>query len=238
MKKPYLQNFKIAALNCRGLSSQSQRERIIHLMKKHIIDILCLQETKINSNSREIHDGYTMYWSTGISDDARNKADNLKPSGKATIQNLEHARAFRSAIEHLGVGICYSHKVQKYVTNVQQISARNICITLKKQIGDLDIISSYAPQACACAEDASEKHYDELGKSLNSKYAYNPKLIAGDFHARIIQAMPHENSAIGPFTLGKDCGDIDVLSTAQFQNRLRFVEFCLSHDMVVKKYFL
>ena len=102
LHKQYVQQLKIASLSCRGLSSLSKRERVIHLMEKHSLDILCLQETKINSNSQENHDSYTMYWSTGVTDDARNKAENLKRSGKAKRQNPEHMRTFRAAIEHLG----------------------------------------------------------------------------------------------------------------------------------------
>ena len=68
-------------------------------MEKHNLDILCLQETKVNCNSREIQDDYILYWSTGVPDDARNKAENLKRSGKANIHNPE--RTFRAAIEHL-----------------------------------------------------------------------------------------------------------------------------------------
>ena len=203
-------------------------------MEKHSLDILCLQETKINSNSQENHDSYTMYWSTGVTDDARNKAENLKRSGKARRQNPEHMRTFRAAIEHLGVGICCSKSIAKFITDVRQISARNIVITLRMQAGDLDVVSTYAPQACATEDRASEKHYEELNDILESKYKFSPKIVVGDFNARIIKALPHEASVIGPHTLGKLGSEISELSDAQFQNRLRFTEFCLSHEMIAK----
>ena len=48
-------DYKIASLNCRGLASHSSRERLVHIMKKYHLDILCLQETKINVNPMELH---------------------------------------------------------------------------------------------------------------------------------------------------------------------------------------
>lgn len=82
-----LKGFKIASLNFRGLASISKRERIVHLMMNHGIDILCLQETKINSNSKEVHDGYEMYWSSDVTDTDRNTAEILARSGRATTRN-------------------------------------------------------------------------------------------------------------------------------------------------------
>ena len=148
LQDPHIQAFRIATLNCRGLASISNRERIIHTMQKHNIDILCIQESKVNSNSREVHDGYEMFFSSSIKDDDRNKAYDLKRSGTASRDNPEHGRIFRSSIEHLGVGIIFSKKVKPHVLDIQQHSARNLVLTLKSQTGPLDIISTYVPQAC------------------------------------------------------------------------------------------
>ena len=237
LQKQFIQNLRIASLNCRGLSSISKRERVIHLMEKYNLDILCLQETKINCNSREIHDDCILYWSTGVPDDARNKAENLKRSGRASKHNPEPMRTFRATIEHLGVGICCRKYITRLLTDVRQISARNIVITLRMQAGDLDIVSIYAPQTCSIEDRASEKHYEELDDILRGKYNFSPKIIAGDFNARIIKAMPHEASAIGPHTLGRRDDELHVLSDAQFQNRLRFPEFCFAYGLVAKNTF-
>ena len=166
----------------------------------------------------------------------RNEAENLKRSGQARRQLPEHMRTFRAAIEQLGVRICCRKSVTKYMADVRQISARDIVLTsLQMQAGNLDI--TYAPQAYATEERSSEKHYGELTDILNSEYYRSSKIIAGDFNARIIQAMPHDTWVIGPYTLGNFDHELHVLSDAQFQNRLRFAEFCLSHDMVAKTIF-
>ena len=225
---------KIASLNCRGLSSASRRERVVHLMKKHAIDILCLQETKINSNAKECHDKYVMFWSSGIKDEDRNKAADLWRSGKASSSNRAHAQIFRNAIEHLGVGIVYAKHLEKYVVDIRQRDARNIMLTLRMQAGYLDIISTYAPQACHRDADAAEKHDHELSKLVQIHYSYSPRIILGDFNARLIKALPHEASSFGSFTLGKSWADLDSLSDSQLNNRALFAEFCLAHNMIAK----
>ena len=222
------QKLRVASLNCRGLSSISRRERITHLMSKRNLDILCLQETKINSNLKELHDRYVMFWSSGISDDQRNKATELKRSGKASSRNTAHKRIFNEAIEHLGVGIIYIYTkaLENFVADVRQHDARNIVLTLQMQAGFLDVISTYAPQACHADDEASEKHYSDLNKLLQTHYSYSPRLILGDFNARIIKALPYESHCFGPFTLGNSWADLGSLSDAQLNNRARFAQFC------------
>ena len=89
------------------------------------------------------------------------------------------------------------------------------------QAGDLDVVSTYAPQACAAEDRASEKHYDELNNILDSKYKFSPKIVVGDFNARLIKAMPHETSVIGPHTLGKLSNEISELSDAQVSEQIK-----------------
>ena len=230
-------NERVASLNCRGLASFSSRERLVHLMKKHGVDILCLQETKINLNATETHDVYEFLWSSDVKDTDRSKAESLKLSGKATRNNQEHGRIFRAAVEHLGVGFVIAKKVQKYLLDIRQESGRNALITLKTQSGVLDIISTYAPQACHRDADAASRHYAELESLLDIHYGYSPRLILGDFNARLIKALPHESDAVGPYTLGASEYELDFLSDAQLESRSKFVEFCLNRRFVVRNTF-
>ena len=98
----HLRDFRIASLSCRGLASISKRERLVHLMIKHQTDILCLQE-KINSNSKEIHQDHTMYWSSDVKATDRAGAEVLARSGRASMRNPEHCNIFQKAREHVGV---------------------------------------------------------------------------------------------------------------------------------------
>ena len=237
LNKKHLQQFKIASLSCRGLSSISKRERIIHLMSKEKIDILCLQETKINHNSQKTHQKCTFYWSTGIPDDARNKATELARSGKASRKNPIHGVVFRRAIEHAGVGVVLSPCAIKYMVSVQPNSGRKIRVSLNMQAGRFDVISTYGSQACHVNPDLANQHHEELQSFLDDRYTYSPKLICGDFNARIIKALPHESCAAGQFTLRAEIYDFDYLSPAQFENRSRMMECCMANGFVVSNTF-
>ena len=51
---PYGQTFVIATLNCRGLNEAGKREQIMEIMHQHKIDLIALQETKINHSIEEL----------------------------------------------------------------------------------------------------------------------------------------------------------------------------------------
>ena len=61
-----------------------------------------------------------MVWSSDVKDDDRNKNGDLKCSGKASRNKQEHARIFRNAIEHLGVGIVFRKESPKYICDIRQ----------------------------------------------------------------------------------------------------------------------
>ena len=63
-------------------------------------------------------------------------------------------------------------------------------------------------------------------------------LVLEDFNAHLIKALPSESEVVGPYTLGASLADLDCLSQAQQDNRSRFIEFCLSRNMVAKNTFL
>ena len=94
------------------------------------------------------------------------------------------------------------------------------------QAGTLDIISTSAPQACHVNSDASNQHYQQLQTFIDERYAYSPKIICGDFNARLIKA-----------TLGAQSHEVDTLSTAQLDNRSRMVEFYLENNLVISNTF-
>ena len=62
---------KIRTLNCKGANHISAREKIVHMMKTHKLDVLFLQETHINTNTEELHDQYCFIFSTCITDQQR-----------------------------------------------------------------------------------------------------------------------------------------------------------------------
>ena len=63
--KVLVQNVKITTLILDGgLNHLSVRQKVIHFLKQNNIDILALQETRINADSMESHEVFTFYFST------------------------------------------------------------------------------------------------------------------------------------------------------------------------------
>ena len=62
---------RMATINCKGLNILGKREHIINWMRKNNIDVACLQETQISSNSKETINGYTFYFSSSVKDKDR-----------------------------------------------------------------------------------------------------------------------------------------------------------------------
>ena len=56
-------------------SSPLIKGKIVHYMKKNKIDLMLLSETKINQNSKEIHDDYTFIFSSEVSQEQKDKAE-------------------------------------------------------------------------------------------------------------------------------------------------------------------
>ena len=55
---------RVGSANCKGMLEKKKREQIAYQMENHKIDIRCLQETHINTNSMENVDGYTFIYSS------------------------------------------------------------------------------------------------------------------------------------------------------------------------------
>ena len=90
---------KIATLNVQGLNSLSKREEIMRFMEKHDIDIIALQENKINSNSKEEKNGFYWYFSSDVSDKMREKVVNKRETGERPSK-IE----WEQSTERLGTG--------------------------------------------------------------------------------------------------------------------------------------
>ena len=85
---------------------------------------------------------------------------------------------------------------------------------------------------------AADEHYQELGSWVDLRCAFSPRLLLGDFNARIIKTLPHESTSFGHYTHGASWADLDSLSPAQLENRTKFVEFSLEKTFVAKNRFL
>ena len=66
-----------------------KRQEIEKWMEKKKIDLLCIQETKINCNASESRHGFTWYFSSSVKDADRDKANKLKNCNKKVPVQLQ-----------------------------------------------------------------------------------------------------------------------------------------------------
>ena len=80
-------NTKLATINLGGgITHVSGRQKIVHLMKNNQIQILALQETRVNHCSMEEHDDYTFYFSSGISHEIKVSAEQKREQHRAACK--------------------------------------------------------------------------------------------------------------------------------------------------------
>eukprot|EP00973_Karenia_brevis_P087182 12087378-Karenia_brevis.AAC.1 len=110
-------------------------------MEEKKIDILLVQETKINHNSTESRKGFTWYFSTDVKDADRDKVSKLRNANKKVPATLNEKTR-----EHRGVGIIFNKKVEKYVKQVTAHDGNNITAHVEGPT-TLVIHNTYQPHA-------------------------------------------------------------------------------------------
>ena len=80
---------KFATLNIQGPNMIGKRQEIEKWMEEKRIDILCIQETKINCNATEKRNGYTWYFSSDVKDADRDKANKMRSCNKKVPITLQ-----------------------------------------------------------------------------------------------------------------------------------------------------
>ena len=94
----------------------------------------------------------------------------------------------------------------------------------------VNIINLYAPHAGHSAQTKME--FYNLAHQLTQEIpSHSIKIIMGDFNARLIEALPHEQHLIGAHIYCAEDHFIHDLSNEQIDNRHNFVNFCLENNM-------
>ena len=87
----------------------TKREQLIQIMEREEIDIMCLQETWINSSSEELKDKYLFLFSTGVSNKDREQA--IKNRGTRPGKGKgKSAKGTHVGREYHGVGFVVAPK--------------------------------------------------------------------------------------------------------------------------------
>jgi exonuclease III len=201
--------FKIATLNIRGLMRLGAREEIVTWMKENDIMILALQETRINTNSKEARGSYTWY---------------LSGEGGKTKNQTYTA----------GVGFVIDNKYIKYIEDVIPHTERFIQLKLKGTC-NINLINVYMPPAVSkiiVTEEEKEIIYKKLDAITYKARGKGPTYILGDWNARMqAQQSKEESKVFGKWTLEPDKCKVHELSDAVKWNRRRCIQFCQKHKL-------
>ena len=121
-----------------------------------MIDLPCIQETKINSNANECRNALTWYFSSGVKDADRDKATKLQNCNKKVpVQLQEKIR------EHRGVGFVCSKKMDKHIEKVSAHDSNNITLSIKGAVNTV-IHNTYQLHAGEKNDDKKNKEYRKV----------------------------------------------------------------------------
>ena len=152
-------------------------------MHKHQIDLIALQETKVNHSSEEIkqlppyNDRYLFYFSSSINKTQPNRPPPL-PKTNAKAKQASHY------VEHHGVGFAIGPRLISSVKDCVPHNSRLIEIKFHNHGPDLNFINHYAPHSGRPYEEKT-RHWENLQRILSEHPHANPTYILGDANARL-----------------------------------------------------
>ena len=171
----HIGNIGIGTWNVEGLTD-IKVEQIIDYMTQNSIGVLCMQETRrLKSDVFMTSRGYKVIL-----------------SGSSTSER-----------EWAGVGFILSPKVCKSIAGFCQYNNRLASVKLKTGGGVFAVLSAYAPHNM---KEISEKivFYDGLNILLKRTSTNGPRLIYGDFNARLGHKRQGEDSILGEHGFGRE----------------------------------
>jgi len=244
-----LKQLRIATFNAKGASHLSGREKLIHMMEKNEIDVMMVQEMKVNSNSKETHENYTFLFSTGVTDkqraDAQQKREDKRRRKKKKAEGdeekeeqrennrRENMHIFHMDAEKLGMAAILSERAEKQRIDFIQKGSRICTLKLKGGCDTIQITGVHIP--CADApRDNKDKTYELLQETMDeANKRSNVHIVVGDFNARIMETAPREKTTIGPHYFAQEGKGINTLSTNQKDNRNRMIEFAIANALSI-----
>ena len=90
----------------------------------------------------------------------------------------------------------------------------------------------YAPHAGRSVKD-KDIFYRDIQTTVSTLPKHEINIVLGDFNARLLERLPHEQDIIGMHIFREDASSIDQLSEKQKDNRSRFITFCQENGFVI-----
>lgn len=201
--RPAGEGLAIASWNVEGLT-EAKLIALQHTMLQRSIDIICMQET---------HRAKSDYYIT-------DRGFLVILSGGAT-----------GSREYAGVGYVISPGIRRSVIGFTQASARMASLKLRVLGGKMAVFCAYAPHS-GYPFDVRQQFFHEIGEFVQKVSTHGPKMVCGDWNARLCRRLPGEEVIFGPHLFVNDATIIKADA-----NRHLLSELCASLDMVVANTF-
>ena len=175
-------------------------------MRRHKLDILCLQETwKSDAQYYCTDDQFLVILSGAVATGVPTRCS--------------------------GVGFIISPTARGLLRGFLQFSDRLAYIKLFNGTGVTGIFSAYAPHNLRPLPERAQ-FYSDLGTLYDKCSVDGPKVIFGDYNARLGQCKPGEEGTIGPFGFGAE-----ARHSVDMPNRDLLLEFCFGFDLTIANTF-
>ena len=227
IKNGYLNKIKIATLNVRGFKEVEKQEQVMHWMEQNRIDILALQETYVNTNSKMKRGKYTYFFSTNISDKQRIEATQQKTKGKGKGKQKLGNQIDQ---ERHGVAFIVKNSLLPIIKDINQIDGRIITLLIQDHASKLLICNNYVPHS-GYELEVKTKHYENLQSAISKQNSHTKICILGDFNTRLQYQRQYEEHIIGKHiyrtnNVSENC------KRGTMENRELFIQFCEENNLV------
>ena len=162
---------RISSFNVRTLQSQKQASELTASAFQHGIDVICVQEHRLNHEDlnlkfHEMGNGWTFI-----------SASAWKNSGNSTIG---------------GVGMLLSPNAQKTLMNIEKISSRIVIASFNGN-PHTTVISCYSPTN-VCDEQEVDDFYNDLSSLVRTVPKHNVLILGGDLNAQLGKNEYHKHA--------------------------------------------
>ena len=168
----------------------------------------------------------TFYFSTSVAYEDRIEAE------KTVIQ----ARCRKT----WGRPMVYRPKMRQCKHNIRQKKTRAPPSRHFQYLSSQDYHCSCACTTRRCTQEGVSRTKDIFDRDIQTAVSTLPKheihIVLGDFNARLLERLPHEQDIIGMHIFREDTSCIDQLSEKQKDHRSRFTTFCQENGYVISWY--
>ena len=234
-KNRHLSKINIGTINIRGFKDVDKQEHVMKWMIEKKLDILAMQETYCNTNSKMKRQNFTYFFSTNITDLNRTEAEKQRKEQKGKGKGLNKIGNQIDQERH-GVAFIVRNNILPLIEDVNQIDGRNIALTLKDHHSKILIINTYVPHSGYDSE-TKNKHYLTLQKVLDQQNAHTKKIILGDFNTRLNIQRDEESDYIGKNIYRSSFNFPEHQKTQTQENREIFLQFCADNQLIATNTF-